>query len=1045
MKRVLLLLAAALMALLAACRTPEPEPGEIQVSVSPSTANVVVKNSAGAEMKASGDLVWSGLAPGLYTVEASAAGYETADKAVHVNAGETTRVKLELAVQEQPPAPAGPGSLHVTLQDRDTGEAISGAIAVTDASGQPVASAEDVTELVVSDLAEGTYGVSVQAEGYLDWGPQVVTVAGGKGSALAVKLTRTGAVGGNVGSVNIVQVVDANGEEYTIAADSLGNAFLAVLSGEPVGFVVEVLDENGAPLSGAPVTVNVLDDLLGRVAIYPGRIGEIAPAAVLTGLNTDADGRAYFILEAWLDGAPVPAIDVLVVVSANGDNNVAVSSRATSIFLPGYAYQHTHTRGEAAEVSLPVPQRKGSKLGPFTDRIWPGEDNAYRLKTTVVTEDDPFEGLDYSLFVYRIPAGSPVGWLDEDEGVVCDYDDDLREALELAGLDDLLADIEEGRACIDLDGSGVGLDVAAEDAPVSVEISVTHLGLVRLDDDEESDAPVYAVLEFGEYVVEKAWLPGSADVLHVDQAAEPASERGLGTLDDPLRSLDDAHKLIEEGGTIYLHAGEYDGGDTAFITTVKPGVTYEGYGDAADVLVSARVRADHEDVTFSNLKFKLSEAALTPGPTQAAIEIAADGVIVKDSIFVGPGTDVTRQGVTTQYHVVGAVITGNTFTNWKTGVYLNPGSGHEVSDNTFEDNFVGIGTDKVEGLQVTGNTFSGNEYEDLGLSAFDPVISGNEFGGPVAIKWYGGDESVDVSDNTFGSVYAADASIEDLFDAEDMLFHCTDGEAGFLQLRDESVFVTSSNSIQDGIDCAEDGWTVHVGAGDYGETLKIDKAIDVVAYDATLDLDRVPSVDRKHVAITGKGATFSGFTLKGYRAATGGDPIVSVDADEVTVSNLTFVTDDMPSFPYEIVVHTGRQDVTIEGNTVDRAILHGHPAIHIEGGNAGLVIDSNEVFNGAIGGNVDADAPITVTNNSVTYAYDEGFWFAGVASITFSGNSVENASSGNAGRADVKFTETPSSVNDKTIGAGEEAAEEIFFANPDIASVEIGGEIYSAD
>src|SRR5690606_15662244 len=120
------------------------------------------------------------------------------------------------------------------------------------------------------------------------------------------------------------------------AADSLGNAFLAVLSGEPVGVVVEVLDENGAPLSGAPVTVNVLVDLLGRVAIYPGRIGEIAPAAVLTGLNTDADGRAYFILEARLDGAPV---DVLVVVSANGDNNVAVSSRATSIFLPGYAYQ----------------------------------------------------------------------------------------------------------------------------------------------------------------------------------------------------------------------------------------------------------------------------------------------------------------------------------------------------------------------------------------------------------------------------------------------------------------------------------------------------------------------------------------------------------------------------------------------------------------------------------------------------------------------------------------------------------------------------------
>src|SRR5690606_2822451 len=149
---------------------------------------------------------------------------------------------------------------------------------------------------------------------------------------------------------------------------------------------------------------------------------------------------------------------------------------------------------------------------------------------------------------------------------------------------------------------------------------------------------------------------------------------------------------------------------------------------------------------------------------------------------------------------------------------------------------------------------------------------GNEFGGPVAIKWYGGDESVDVSDNTFGSVYAAGASIEDLFDAEDMLFHCTDGAAGFLQLRDESVFVTPSKGIQAGIDCAEDGWTVHVGAGDYGETLEIDKAIDVVAYDAKLDLDGVPSGAGMSIAINVDGATMRGITIKCYRSATGGTP-----------------------------------------------------------------------------------------------------------------------------------------------------------------------------
>lgn|GEM_PF-5893440 len=1040
MKRVLLLLAAALVTLLAACKPPDPDPGNIQVSVSPSSATVVVKDDAGGELKPSGDLLWSGLVPGLYTVEASAPGYVTADKAVHVNSGKTTRVQLTL--QEQPPAPAGPGSLHVTLQDRDTGEPVAGTIEVTDASGQQVVSGEDVSELVVSDLPEGTYAVAASADGYLNWGPQAVSVTGGKGSALAAQLARVGTIGGNAGSVNIVQAVDANGEDYTLLNDLSGTSFLVALSGEPVGVVVEVLDDNGAPLSGAPVTVNVLDDLLGRVAVYPGKVGTAAPGALLQGLHTDAAGRAYFILEGRLDGLDLDGLDVIVVVSATGDDNVATSSATRSVFLPEYAYAHTHRRGEADEETLQVPQRKGSKLGPFTDRIWPGVDNAYRFSTTLLTGGGAFDEVN-AFFVYRVPAGTAVEWLDD--GGVCDSSPDLIEALELAGLFSLLADMEDGYACIDADGAGgVGLEVDPDSAPISVEINVTHMALLPLGLDEDNN-DVVGVIEFGGYTVEKTWLPDSADVLHVDQAAEPATERGVGTLEDPLRSLDDAHTLIEEGGTIYLHAGEYDGGADSMIITVKAGVTYEGYGNADDVLVSARVRADHEGVTFSNLKFELSDAALEPGPTQAAIEIAADGVIVKDNIFVGPGTEVRRQGVTLQYYVDGAVITGNTFTNWMTGVYLNPGSGHEVSYNTFDGNFVGIGTDQVEGLQVTGNTFSGNEYEDLGLHGLDPVISGNTFGGPRAITWYGGDESVDVSDNTFGNVYAALASIEDLFDAEGMLFHCTDGEAGFLQLRDESVFVTSSKSIQAGIDCAEDGWTVHVGAGDYGETLEIDKAIDVVAYDATLDLDGVPSVAGKHVAITGEGATFSGFTLKGYRAASGGDPIVSVDADEVTVSNLTFVTDEMPTFPYEIVVHTGRQDVTIEGNTVNRANLHGHPAIHIEGGNAGLVIDSNEVRNGAIGGYVDEDAPITVRNNSVTDAYDEGFWFAGVASITFTGNSVENAGSGNDGRADVKFTEIPSSVNGKAIGDGEEAAVEILVANPDIENVEISGETYPAD
>src|SRR5690606_33133605 len=107
-----------------------------------------------------------------------------------------------------------------------------------------------------------------------------------------------------------------------------------------------------------------------------------------------------------------------VTVSATGDDNVAKSRSAAAVFVPEYSYLHVHQRGEADTADVAVEKRNGSDLGTFSDRFWPGEDNAYRFRTEVTPdwlEDAP---LSESLYVYRIPDASEVAWLDTD--VACD-------------------------------------------------------------------------------------------------------------------------------------------------------------------------------------------------------------------------------------------------------------------------------------------------------------------------------------------------------------------------------------------------------------------------------------------------------------------------------------------------------------------------------------------------------------------------------------------------------------------------------------------------
>lgn len=1022
LKRLLaLFIALSAALLLSACKPdslPELTTGELRVSVSPAEATVKVRDSLDNELKEKSSRHWV-LPAGSYSVSVAAAGYESHDRTVHVTSGETTAVTVELVKV------AGPSSLAITLQDRDTGSAVTGTIEVERVGSDQGWKHSDLAHTSIDGLTEGNYRVSVSAEGYLPWGPQVLSIRSGEDAALAVTLVRQGAIGANVASVRIASIVDGDGLEYEVTDEVAARLVLLAHAGEQVGVTVEVLDESDEPIAGAPVTVNLTGLGTNHVAIYPGKVGGVsASSVVFSGLRTDDQGRAYFILES-LVSSPFRSF---LVVTAVGDNNVAASTSAAAYFTPKFEYTHVHGVGGADQDEVAVPQRLDAHLGSFQNRYWPGEDNTYRFHTKV---EGSHSGLgiptliEGGFFVYRVSPPSAIEWAADSDCTMWVND------LESSGLADLAAEVRDGEACVIKDSDEAGFTPVEGELPIEVTIEAELIMVLVNEETYE-----YSAATFASYSLQKEWLDSSATELHVDPEA---ITRGIGTLESPLRDLSDALNLIEDGGTIYLHAGDYNG-----FNVKTPDITVSSYDGEAQVV--GTVRVDANGVTLRDLQFELSDEGLTQPLVQGAIEILADDVTVTGSLFTGRGRDYAKplRAITLRHGIEGATISNNTIEGWLTGVYVNPGDNHTITSNNFTANEAAIGTDNANSLTITNNSFDGNN-EDIGLHAADPTITGNSFSAPTAIGWYGGAASVDVSDNIFDGVMPEHASLAELAAIEDMLTHAPDGKAGFLSLREDTIFVTENTtfSIPDAIAYADAGWTVYAAEATYSDALVINKAVRVMADGAELDFGGYGSADSRLIHIQADNVTFSGFTVTGY-TTNGGKPILYIEGDKATVSDVSFETDSADSYPYEIVIAEDADSVVVRNNTVTRARIDGHPAIVFMGKNDDLLIDANHVAGGPIAGYVDEFFTATLTNNSVDGALTEGFWFAGAGSYILSGNVVDDANTADDDKADIKFTETPLSINGHTAPTASEAAYIVLNANPGISSVEVpeGGTVY---
>jgi hypothetical protein len=140
------------------------------------------------------------------------------------------------------------------------------------------------------------------------------------------------------------------------------------------------------------------------------------------------------------------------------------------------------------------------------------------------------------------------------------------------------------------------------------------------------------------------------------------------------------------------------------------------------------------------------------GSNPSAINVAASDVFILNTIVDSAAPSQSAIEVQAGPHN-NLTATGNKLVSNYRGFYLNPASGHTISNNLIASNAaVGIGSDGQSNLTVTENVFTDNVLEGIGLSAVGSGVSiteNNFTGNTDAIAHYGG-ESLDGTLNYWG-------------------------------------------------------------------------------------------------------------------------------------------------------------------------------------------------------------------------------------------------------------------------------------------------------
>ncbi len=220
--------------------------------------------------------------------------------------------------------------------------------------------------------------------------------------------------------------------------------------------------------------------------------------------------------------------------------------------------------------------------------------------------------------------------------------------------------------------------------------------------------------------------------------------------------------------------------------------------------------------------------------------------------------------------------------------------------------------------------------------------------------------------------------------------------------------------IQWAIDNVTEGATIVVRDGTYYEYIKVDKNVTLVSENPLGAVIKGDSSVNGTISITADNATVDGFKMRDYYVEHGGDPVINVSGSYVTVKNMDLFTEE--GAPFEIAGTT--DGVTISGNTIIANVSTGHPSIMAGGDDLlieGNTIDRSENCSGGIGGigvSMNSGDTVTIQDNTISHAYDEGIWFVGSGNIYLTGNTVNSYDlGGNDVEAAVKIVDEPATFN----------------------------------
>lgn len=335
-----------------------------------------------------------------------------------------------------------------------------------------------------------------------------------------------------------------------------------------------------------------------------------------------------------------------------------------------------------------------------------------------------------------------------------------------------------------------------------------------------------------------------------------------------------------------------------------------------------------------------------------------------------------------------------------TGV-LASADGTEVSGFTINGGAIAIHAQDVDGFAANNNIFSGQSIVALNVTGttqnVDPLV-GNVFSGdaPIYIRNTAANADIDASDNTYwglpNSPYNPSADVNplnltNLFELEDRTLHVMDDAAyGSVQYVPGTWFVTEdSRGIQAAVDAASGGNSIYVQAGNYSESVDVNKTLNLYGANAGIDPNTGVRVDETFLFPNSPGfhVSANGTVIDGFSVVGASDGVFVDNVSLVTVSNNIFID----SSANGVRVAGGFLN-TVENNSIDGFDIAGVNLFDT----TLATVSGNVMFNGGSNGVVVRDTNgATIAGNDISDVTDNGVRIQDSANIVVDANVIGDA------------------------------------------------------